>query len=71
MGRGPDGDEAPARSTSATTTAPVGRPVPRTYRGGCVAGTDAATFFGQETAALTRLANDFARSVVSAMLEAF
>lgn len=32
---------------------------------------DAATFFGQETAALTRLANDFARSMVSAMLEAF
>lgn len=32
---------------------------------------DAATFFGQETAAVTRLAADFARTVVSAMLEAF
>ena len=32
---------------------------------------DAATFFGQETNAVTRLASDFARTVVSAMLEAF
>lgn len=32
---------------------------------------DAAAFFGQETAAVTRLATDFARTVVSAMLEAF
>lgn len=29
------------------------------------------TFFGNETNAVTRLANDFARTVVSAMLEAF
>ena len=33
--------------------------------------TDVNTFFGSETAAVTRLANDFARTVVSAMLEAF
>jgi len=32
---------------------------------------DAATFIGQEGNAFTRLATDFARSVVSAMLEAF
>lgn len=32
---------------------------------------DPATFFGQETNAVTRLATDFARSVVSAMLEGF
>ena len=32
---------------------------------------DAAAFFGQETNAVTRLASDFARTVVSAMLEAF
>ncbi len=33
--------------------------------------TDPATFFGQETNALGRVATDFARSVVSAILEAF
>lgn len=33
--------------------------------------TDATAFFGQETNAVTRLASDFARTVVSAMLEAF
>ena len=32
---------------------------------------DTATFFGQETNAVTRLASDFARTVVSAMLEGF
>lgn len=32
---------------------------------------DATTFFGQDTAAQTRLAGNFARAVVSAMLEAF
>ena len=32
---------------------------------------DISTFFGSETNAVTRLANDFARTVVSAMLEAF
>jgi len=32
---------------------------------------DPAQFFGQQTNALTRLASDFARSVVSAMLEGF
>ncbi len=33
--------------------------------------TDPATFFGQEVNALERVASDFARSVVSAILEAF
>ncbi len=33
--------------------------------------TDPATFFGQEANALERVATDFARSVVSAILEAF
>lgn len=33
--------------------------------------TDAAIFVGQETNAVTRLATDFARTVVSAMLEGF
>jgi hypothetical protein len=33
--------------------------------------TDPATFFGQEVNALDRVAADFARSVVSAILEAF
>jgi hypothetical protein len=33
--------------------------------------TDPATFFGQEANALERVGNDFARSVVSAILEAF
>jgi outer membrane lipopolysaccharide assembly protein LptE/RlpB len=32
---------------------------------------EAGAFFGQDTAAQTRLAGDFARAVVSAMLEAF
>ncbi|MBA3949025.1 MAG: LptE family protein [Acidobacteria bacterium] len=32
---------------------------------------EAVTFFGQDTAAQTRLAGNFARAVVSAMLEAF
>jgi hypothetical protein len=32
---------------------------------------DVAAFFGQETSAVSRLATDFARTVVSAMLEAF
>ena len=34
-------------------------------------GTDVSAFFGTETSAVTRLATDFARTVVSAMLEAF
>lgn len=34
-------------------------------------GANIAAFFGNETNAVTRLANDFARTVVSAMLEAF
>ncbi|MEX2270140.1 MAG: LPS assembly lipoprotein LptE [Vicinamibacterales bacterium] len=34
-------------------------------------GTDVTAFFGQETNAVARLAADFARTVVSAMLEAF
>ena len=33
--------------------------------------TDVTAFFGNETNAVTRLASDFARTVVSAMLEAF
>jgi hypothetical protein len=33
--------------------------------------TDVSAFFGNETNAVTRLASDFARAVVSAMLEAF
>ena len=33
--------------------------------------TDVTAFFGNETTAVARLANDFARTVVSAMLEAF
>ncbi|MGH9372121.1 MAG: LPS assembly lipoprotein LptE [Vicinamibacterales bacterium] len=33
--------------------------------------TDASAFFGQDTNALDRIANEFARSVVSALLEAF
>lgn len=33
--------------------------------------TDAAAFFGQDVNALERIANEFARSVVSAMMEAF
>lgn len=33
--------------------------------------TDVSAFFGQETNAVARLASDFARTVVSAMLEAF
>jgi hypothetical protein len=33
--------------------------------------TDPATFFGQETNALERVSTDFARSVISAILEAF
>ncbi|MDQ3068828.1 MAG: LPS assembly lipoprotein LptE [Acidobacteriota bacterium] len=36
-----------------------------------VSGAEVSAFFGQETEALARLATDFARSVVSAMLEAF
>jgi len=32
---------------------------------------DAATFFGQSSNAVDRMASDFARSVVSAILEAF
>lgn len=34
-------------------------------------GADVAAFFGQETSAVARLAADFARTVVSSMLEAF
>ena len=34
-------------------------------------GTDPAAFFGQEANALERVATDFAKSVVSAILEAF
>ena len=33
--------------------------------------TDAAAFFGHETNALDRLSEEFARAIVSAILEAF
>lgn len=36
-----------------------------------VSGSDVTAFFGNEANAVARLANDFARAVVSAMLEAF
>ena len=40
-------------------------------RGRPAADIDPAAFFGQDTKALDRISTDFARSIVSAILEAF